>query len=464
MLLKTSKWIATAALGLALSGVGHAAVATLSSGDAADASLWAKPAWLTDLSFSYKESYDDNVLGVSGYGLSPQSSWVDSVGLKIGANIAPFLSDPGFSVFALTYNPEKVTYTAAAQEDYTAHRIATAVKWKSSNLSFVLDQAFLFNDGNQTAPTYALNQLGGAAANQFDKFRNNYAHSVARERRSQYQERYMAFFQYDVNAFFFRPISSMTAYYLNTQLFNSSKAPYLGYQDYASRYDLNAGVEMGYKILPGLALTLGYRDGEQQQDQFALSVNSDRHFSSNNYQRVLLGLEGKLADWLTIKAAAGPDFRDFNPNTPISDFRTTRFYGEGTATATLSPNQSLTLGYKEFVFVASTGLAPYIDTTASLVYHLNITKQIGFDAGYKYLEANYTMGNDVAGSAPSLRDDIDFVGSVGLTYNATKQFVVSATYNHDEGRNNLDGLAAKYFAEYRNFVHGVSAVTLQYKF
>jgi len=464
MLPKTSKWIATAALGIALSGIGHAADATLSSDGNADTSFWTKPAWLTELSFSYKESYDDNVLGVSGYGLQPESSWVDSVGLKIGVNIAPFLSSPDFSVFSFTYNPEKVTYTAASQEDYTAHRLGTAVKWKSGNLSFGLDQAYLYNDGNQVAPTYALNQLSGAAANQNDKYRNNYAHSVARERRNQYQDRYTAFFQYDANAFFFRPISSLTAYYLNTYQFNTSKAPYLGYQDYVSRYDLNAGADIGYKILPNLAFTLGYRVGEQQQDQFALAINSDRHFSSNNYQRLLVGIEGKLANWLTVKAVAGPDFRDFNPNTPISDVKTTRFYGEGTATATLSPNQSLTLGYKEFVFVASTGLVPYTDTTASLVYHLNLTKQIGFDAGYKYLEANYTLGNDVAGSAPSLRDDIDFVGSVGLTYNVTKQFVVAATFNHDEGRNNLDGLAAKYFAKYRDFVHGITTISLQYKF
>ena len=70
----------------------------------------------------------------------------------------------------------------------------------------------------------------------------------------------------------------------------------------------------------------------------------------------------------------------------------------------------------------------------------------------------------MAGSAPSLRDDIDFVGSVGLTYNVTKQFVVAATFNHDEGRNNLDGLAAKYFAQYRDFVHGITTISLQYKF
>jgi len=94
---------------------------------------------------------------------------------------------------------------------------------------------------------------------------------------------------------------------------------------------------------------------------------------------VLAGLEGKPAGWLSVKLAAGPDFRDFNPSAPISDLHTTRFYGEATATATLPENQSLTFNFKQWVFVSSTGLVPYDDITYSLAYHWNATRQLGFD-------------------------------------------------------------------------------------
>ena len=86
---------------------------------------------------------------------------------------------------------------------------------------------------------------------------------------------------------------------------------------------------------------------------------------------------------------------------------------------------------------------PYIDTTLALTYHVNITKELGLDVGGKLLEANYTMGDDVAGSAPDRRDDVDYGSSVGLTYAFTKQFSVSASYQHDTGKNNLDGMPAQ---------------------
>jgi hypothetical protein len=430
-----------------------------------DYSIWTKPAYLSDLSFSVKESYDDNVFGVSGLGLPIQQSWVNSVSANIGINFVPlFGPQKDLQTFTLAYNPERVTYDSVSSQDYTAHRLNATIKGKSDNISYSFVDAFLFNDGNRNAPIYALNQLAGAAGNQDDKYRNNYAHALARERLYQDQDRYTASVQFDEGSFFFRPISQLIDYNLGTNLYNTSNAPYKGYQDYISRYDINAGVDFGYYVAPGLAVTLGYRDGDQDQEQFALSINSDQHYSSSEYQRALLGIEGKLAPWLTIKAAAGPDFRNYNPNTPISNLHTTRYFGEGTATATLPDNQSVTVGYKTWLFVASTGLAPYVDTAYTVAYHWSATKQIGLDLGVKYLEANYLIGNDTAGSAPALRDDIDENVSAGLSYAFTKQFIVSAAYAYDNGYNGDDSLPAAYFANYRKFTHNVESLTAQYKF
>jgi hypothetical protein len=430
-----------------------------------DASFWTKPAWLSDLSFAVKESYDDNVFGVSGLGLPVQSSWVNAVSANVGVNLVPLLGDQkNFSTLSLSYNPERFTFASVSSQDYTAHRVNGALKAKAGNVTFSLVNSFLYNDGNKLAPTYALNQLSGAAGNQNDKYRNNFAHALARERLNQEQDRYTASVQFDEGSLFVRPISQLTYYDLNTYLFNTSVAPYKGYQDYVGRYDFNAGVDLGYYIVPGLAFTVGYRDGHQEQEQFALAINSDQHFSTSNYQRALFGLEGKLAPWLTLKAAAGPDFRDYNPDTPISNLHTTRYYGEGTATATLPDNQSLTIGYKQWLFVSSTGLVPYVDSSISAAYHWSATKQLGIDLGVKYLESNYRLGNDTAGSAPSERDDIEEDASAGISYAVTKQFVLSVADTYDKAYNGFGALPATLFPAYRDFTHNVVTFGAQYKF
>jgi len=429
------------------------------------AASWQKPAWLSDLSLGFKESYDDNVLLVSGNGLLPQSSWVNDVALKIGINFAPLLGDQhAVQTFSLVYQPDFVTYDNASSENYNAHRFIAALKGKSGDVSFSFDNSFLYNDGSKVAPTYALNQLAGTVANQNDKFRNNYAHGVARERRNQIQDRYTATLQYTAGSFFVRPVSTLTYYNLNTYLFNTSAAPYKGYQDYIDRYDVNGGLDVGYKFAPDLALTLGYRYGYQYQQQFALAINSDQHYSSGDYQRVLLGLEGKLDGTVTVKLAAGPEFRDYNHNTPISDLTTTRYYAEAAVSAALAPDKSLNFSYKTWLFVASTGLAPYVDTSYSLTYHWSVSKQLGIDLGGKIQEANYTLGNDVAGSAPALRDDFDYGAVVTIAYAFTPHLSASLAYNYDEGRNGYDNLPANLQAAYREFEHNVVTLGVQYKF
>jgi opacity protein-like surface antigen len=84
--------------------------------------------------------------------------------------------------------------------------------------------------------------------------------------------------------------------------------------------------------------------------------------------------------------------------------------------------------------------------------------------GAKLFEHNYTLGDDLAGSAPSLRKDLDYEGLAGLTYVITPHLVASLNYNYDKGRNNLSSLPATYAPAYRDFEEGVYAAGLQYKF
>lgn len=426
---------------------------------------WTKPSWLKELSFGIKESYDDNLLRVSGKGLPIESSWVTVDSLKLGVDLTA-LGDgsPGIiQTLSIFYEPDRADYSQAHSADFTAHHVNTLLNGKSGNLRFSVDDAFLYNDGNDLAPIYALNQLSNASANQNDKYRNALAHAPSRERLKQIQDRYTAFVQYDSKYLFLRPISSLNYINMGTLLFNTSIAPYKGYQDYVDRYDINVGTDIGLKLSPNWALTLGYRDGYQYQQQYAEAINSDQHFSSNHYQRLLFGLEGRQ-DGLTVKLAAGPDFRDFNPNTPINDLHTTRIYAEAAITENFSPTQSITANYKDYIFVSSTGLVPYEEYTYSLLYHWSATKQLSVDLGVKLFEHNYTLGDDQAGSAPSLREDLDYEGVGGLTYAMTPHLIARIGYNFDDGQNGLKSLPAKYAPDYRAFKEGVFSSGLQYRF
>ena len=400
------------------------------------------------------------MLLVSGDNLSPQASWVTTVSPKIGFNFAPLLGNQNtLQTLSMSYAPNVNIYHEDPSQNYTAHKIGDTIKGQAGNVSYLLDNAFLYNDGNHQAPTYG--QPNGSDS--LDQYRNNYAQAVARERLAQIQERTTVLLQYDWDNFFARPTASLLDYNLMTD-WHKSAGTWLGYQDYVDRYDVNGGVDLGYKLTPNLAATLGYRYGSQYQQQFPTAITTDNHYSSSDYQRVLLGLEGKPWNWLDVKLAGGPDFRNYNPMTPINDHNPVKYYGEAVLTATLTPSQSVTFNYKQWQWVSSTGKVPYLDSTYALTYHWNATKQLGFDLGGKVLESDYTEGNDNSGTAPSRRDDMEYEVSVGVTYAFNPHLSATLAYTYDLGDNALNNLPANLGPGYRDFKHQLVSLGLQIKF
>ena len=432
---------------------------------------WQKPAWLTDLSFGAKESYDDNLLGVSGNGLPPKSSWITTISPKVGFNFAPLLGDQKtLQTLSLTYAPDFNFFHDDPSQNYNTHKLSKAIKGKIGDYSFTLDNALVLNNGNHQAPIYG--PASGAGGNAFDQYRNVYGYAPARERLAQTQDRTTIVLQYDWDKVFVRPVAALLDYNLNTDLHNTKTSTWIGYQDYVSRYDVNGGVDLGYKLTPKLAATLGYRYGSQFQQQFSTTgpaaITSDPHYSSSDYQRVLLGLEGKPWNWLNMKLAGGPDFRNYNSLAPVNDYNPVKYYGEAVLTATITPNQTVTFNYKQWQWVSSTGKAPYFDSTYALIYRWNATKQLGLDLGGKVLEADYTAGNEVTptptGQNSSLRDDLEYEVSAGVTYAFNSHFSASVTYTYDLGANGLSNLPPNLGPSYREFEHQVVSLGLQFKF
>jgi len=418
---------------------------------ASKAALFQKPAWLTDLSLSVKESYDDNIYMVSGAGAPKQDSWITSVSPKIGFNFAPLVGDQKtLQVLAFGYNPDFVTFHDADEESYIAHRLANTIKGKSGAFSFNLENAFNYIDGSENAPIYSTVL--------HDDQRSAYATGAPRERREQLQDRAKIVLQYDLGKWFVRPTASFLYYDLMTNLRTTA-----GYQNYADRFDVNGGTDVGYRISPNIALTLGYRYGHQYQQQYPTAIDKNHTSSSNDYQRALVGVEGKLFKWLTLSAQAGPDFRTYPETTtthltPVADNHPIKYYAEAALTSTVSPNDTLAFKYKQWQWVASTGKLPLFDSTYDLSYKRKFGKNLSLDLGGKIASSDYTSGE----GASAHRDDWIYSLSAGLNYSFTPNLSASLTYAVDFGRNAQDNLALP--EKYREFDHQLVSLGATFKF
>jgi len=417
---------------------------------------WQKPVWLSDLSLGVKEAYDNNVFlsGVDPKYLPPvykvpagsvaalqnQWSWVTTVSPKIGVNFVPLMGNQKlFQTLSLAYAPDFVVYHDQTSESYDAHRVAAAIKGKADALSFSLDDAFVYVDGNNVAPTYP----GG--------YVTAWNTVAPRERREQIQDRATLAFRYDWDRWFIRPNASLLYYDMMTEQINVT-----GYQNYVDRYDVNGGPDFGYKINPQVAVTLGYRYGYQYQQQFSFSPYS----SSSDYQRVLLGVEGKPWNWLEMKIQGGPDFRNYQGDspghiTPVSNLNMITYYGEASLVATITPKDALTFKYKQWQWVSCLGKVPYFDSCYDLNYHRKLTDKLGWDLGGRLLEANYNSGN----LAPNNhRNDLQYTVSTAFGYAFNSHASLNLAYALNLGRNAQDGVMNPQTRDYEEQLVSLAAL------
>lgn len=417
--------------------------------------LFQRPEWLTEASLGVKESYDDNVY-LSGVGAPPActvpagsvaalkdlSSWITTVSPKVDVNFAPLLGDQKtLQVLSLAYAPDFVTYHNQDSESYHAQRFSAALKARTDSFSVSADDSFSFVDGDEFAPVYP----GG--------FYSAFATAAARERREQIQDRANLTLQFNRGRWFFRPTATLLYYDLQT-----AKLDLSGYQNYADRYDVNGGGDAGCKITPQMAVTVGWRYGHQQQEQYSFSPYS----SPNDYQRVLLGLEGSPWKWLEVKILGGPDFRDYAGGsathiTPVNDLHPVKCYGEALLTAKFTAADTLTFKYKQWQWLSGSGKVPYFVSSYDLSYHRKLTGKLGFDLGGSVQSWDYSSGN-----LPTCRrKDLQYTATAGLGYAINSHWNINAGWTFDWGRNDQDGIVNP---ANREFNHQIISLGAQCKF
>ncbi len=406
------------------------------------ASALNKPPWMTELSIELKESYDDNLLGVSGDGMPKSDSWITTITPRIGLDLAPLINPRVLQVLSVNYAPAFATFSQASEENNTAHRISNKIKANSDNISFNLDNAFVYIDGSSIAPVYPAP----------DNVRSCYAHALPRERRNQYQDRTKIDLQLDLDPFFIRPTGSLQYWDMLTDQMTTS-----GYQNWVDRYEINGGADLGRRISSQLAVFLGFRYGRQYQ---ATVINSD-YSATNNYQRALVGIEGKLFNRLSLSLLGGPDFRHYDDSAPVNDKNQVNFYGEASLTGELSKQDTVIFKYKGNQWISSTGQVPTFDTGLDLGYRHKFNAASNWNLNCQIKNADYTVGNLNSGSAPSLRNDWLYTLSTGISHDFNAHIGVNIDFAANLGRNAQDGISN---ANYREFDEYLTAIGIFSKF
>ena len=438
----------------------------------ADAAIPSKQAaWLTGVSVGIKESYDDNVFlggadkpflpakytvpGGSVAALKNVDSFVTTLSPRLGVNVAPLLGDQTMlQVLSLVYSPDFVTYHDASSESYNAQRLAATISGSRDAFSFKLENGFTYIDGSEFGPTYP-----GA-------FNSALATSAVRERRDQIQDRSTVVLRYDQDSWFVRPTGSLLDYDLRT----TQLAGITGYQNYVDRYDVNGGADLGYKLDHDLAVTLGYRIGAQYQETFSTAIDPFGQTSSSDYQRLLMGVEGKLTSWLDVKVQAGPDFRSYTDAAPVNNHNPTRYYGEGALIATPTKNDTLSLNYRQWQWVSSTGKVPYFDSLYDLTYRRKLSETWSGNLGAGVRTFDYTSGESLSGTATkpvastNLRNDWLYTLTAGLRYVFSDNVSADLCYSIDLARNAQLGLPdAQRPESKREFDRQIVSLGVQYK-
>ena len=356
--------------------------------------------WFISASVAVKETYDSNVYLQNVTPQANQDSFVTSIIPSVGIAYKP---GPAFNA-SLSYTPEVAFYHAEPSEDYSTHKVSLGLNGKVDMTAWDSANSLVWIDGSDIGPTFA-GPAGAPAVGAIP----------LRDRRDAAIWRDSTKITQTWGDWFLRPNFN---FYLHDFQTKHSAAP--GYANYVDRHDISVGLDAGYKVLPNTHIVLGYRFGHQDQ---ARLLNSPVEYD-NDYQRVLVGLEGKPTSWLTVGFALGPDFRDFGPGVAagFKDHQT-KLYIDGSITLLPSKRDTITFMAKRYEQPAFGGRSVYEDITYDLVWKHKITTKLTGGVGFRAYAGDW--------EAPTTREDWIYTPSAVASYAFTKQITGELSYSCD---------------------------------
>jgi hypothetical protein len=177
--------------------------------------------------------------------------------------------------------------------------------------------------------------------------------------------------------------------------------------------------------------------GSQHQDTVPLPGGGFEY--SSRYARVIAGWEGQLSENTKLTFAAGPDFRHYSGAIDERVFRgRDRTFGwfETTLTTKLSPEWTLTAKAARWTWLSSTGKSALTDLAGEVQLAWAPSKAWALRASTKIHQCSYF---------PVVRNDWEFLGSLGVTYKVTPRWQLSADLLGHHGWNEMRSFAGREF-------------------
>ncbi len=361
--------------------------------------------------------FDTNPLAAGGpatVALGGDESFVTAAGVSFGVATP---ERPDAASLKLAYAGETVRYENCPDENHITHRLSAGVRTPLAGWKFSADASTLYVDGDRdTLPSIAACNGNGTA--------------LWRERRAQWQHRAKFLAQRDAGALRIRLLGTLLDYDYLTR----ARA---GRASFADRADRNGGIDLGWNQSTRSLWFAGARLGAQDQDTVPLPGGSVE--CSNRYTRLLAGWEGALGANTTLAFAAGPDFRNYNGAVDPRVFRQRRHtfgWFDASLTTKLSPALTLTAKTMRWAWLSSTGKSAYTDFAAEVSLGWAIDKTLSLRATAKAHQCSYF---------PTVRNDWEYLGGLGLTYKPSPRWQLTADVLDHHGWNELPGLEDRNF-------------------
>lgn len=357
--------------------------------------------WTVRPSLAARIGYDDNLFlqdhapATVGF-LNPVPEHAGALFIRTSALIeATWQLSSAFQIDA-AYAPEIVRYDDYASENHDDHRLDLGVSGREGAWSYQFKSSATLVDGDDTGPVFG-NTHGGPAIGGVG----------VRSRRDQLNTRATGQLTHTSDAGFVRVAADTCINDYDTRLISTTLRP--GYANYVDRSEWSAGVDLGRKLRKNFAAFVGVRGGAQHQDDL---VGKTTNYS-NNLVRVLVGLEGRPSDKLTLRVAAGPDFRHYDDSVaPTFDRSRATRYVEASATWTPTSADTLGLCVKDYLWLSASGPCAYQHTLAG------VTWKHAFNSRWTANASADVQAGDSRDYAPPGAGRLDWIytGSLGLTY------------------------------------------------
>ena len=362
--------------------------------------------------FTLKETFDSNVYlqdtepnpAVTNAARPFQESFVTSVTPRVGVEWRP-MAEFNFAGF---YAPEINTYHSEPSESHVAHRISLLLNGDVGICGWQMQNNLTYIDGSEEGLTFG--GPGGAPA---------IGGIPIRDRREAliYRNSFGAFHKH--GDWFFRPAVSSYIHNFLTEQRDPKVYPF--YQNYVDRNDFNLGLDAGYQVCKAGYLFLAYRYGWQHENNLPPGTFRDY---SNQYQRLLAGFEGYLNQWVKFNLFIGPDWRNYNHNTPPGfDPDPVLLFVESSLVITPTKNDTVVLTVKQFEQPAFGTPSAYQDITYDVIWRHAFGAKFTAAAGFRAYGGVW--------EPPVMRKDWIFTPTVSLAYKPNAHWSADLAYSYD---------------------------------